>query len=158
MAGGVSGHPGKCHARARGRWLDSRGCAAVFHPHACLASRGLGVVLRVADAQGPADVGGIKAGDRIISVDGKTPADVSSDALADMLRGAEGSQVEVVARLKRTMPEVKDLDVLSESYIKTRYGNKELTEAETERLTAVWQKARVQAIGSETASVPTPAV
>jgi carboxyl-terminal processing protease len=47
---------------------------------------------------GPADVGGIKPRDRIISVDGKTPADVSSDALADMLRGAEGSQVEVVAR------------------------------------------------------------
>jgi len=54
---------------------------------------------------------------------------------------------EVVARLKRTMPEVKDLDILSESYIKTRYGNKELTEAETERLTAVWQKARNTLLG-----------
>jgi hypothetical protein len=54
---------------------------------------------------------------------------------------------EVVARLKRTMPDVKDLDILSESYIKTRYGNKDLTEAETERLTAVWQKARNTLLG-----------
>jgi hypothetical protein len=49
---------------------------------------------------------------------------------------------EVVARLKKSLPEVPDLDYLGETYIKTRYGNKELTSTETERLTAVWQKAR----------------
>jgi transglutaminase-like putative cysteine protease len=49
---------------------------------------------------------------------------------------------EVVGRLKRELPDVKDLDYLSESYMKTRYGGKELTADERDRLTKVWSKAR----------------
>jgi len=50
-------------------------------------------------ANGPAYSGGIRAGDFIIAVDGKTtPADATPDTLADMLRGAEGSQVSVSVR------------------------------------------------------------
>jgi transglutaminase-like putative cysteine protease len=49
---------------------------------------------------------------------------------------------EVVARLKKQLPEVDDLDYLEESYVRTRYGNKELSEQERERLTQVWMKAR----------------
>jgi carboxyl-terminal processing protease len=47
---------------------------------------------------GPAALGGIKPGERIVEVDRKTTAEASPDTLADMLRGAEGSQVEVVAQ------------------------------------------------------------
>lgn len=47
---------------------------------------------------GPAQVGGIQIGDRVIAVDGKTTADTTPDALADMLRGRDGSQVEVAVR------------------------------------------------------------
>jgi len=68
---------------------------------------GLGVELKTEDAgllivnvipNGPASLGGLKIGDRIIEVDGRTMGQVSSDAMADMLRGVEGSQVRVTAR------------------------------------------------------------
>jgi carboxyl-terminal processing protease len=68
---------------------------------------GLGVELKTEPAgllivsvipNGPAAQGGIKPGDRLIEVDGKTTADCTPDTLADMLRGAEGSLVQVVAR------------------------------------------------------------
>jgi transglutaminase-like putative cysteine protease len=49
---------------------------------------------------------------------------------------------EMVARLKKQLPEIDDLDYLGESYIRTRYGQKEQTPEEKERLTQVWQKAR----------------
>ena len=49
---------------------------------------------------------------------------------------------EVVARLRQVMPDVDDIEFLGESYIKTRYGQKELTEDERERLKGVWQQAR----------------
>jgi carboxyl-terminal processing protease len=47
---------------------------------------------------GPAHVGGIRAGDMIVAVDGKTPNDTSPDTMADMLRGVEGTQVAVLVR------------------------------------------------------------
>jgi carboxyl-terminal processing protease len=46
-------------------------------------------------AGGPAYTGGIRNGDLIVAVDGKTPADCSPDTLADMLRGPEGTKVVV---------------------------------------------------------------
>jgi carboxyl-terminal processing protease len=49
-------------------------------------------------ATGPAALGGIKPGDRIVAVDGKSTANVSPDTLADLLRGAEGSQVLVAVQ------------------------------------------------------------
>jgi hypothetical protein len=49
---------------------------------------------------------------------------------------------EVIARLQQALPDVEDLDFLGESYIKTRYGQKELTEEEHERLKGVWGHAR----------------
>ncbi len=67
---------------------------------------GLGVELKTEDSAllivnvietGPAYLGGIRAGDRIVAVDGRTPRDkgVSPDLMADMLRGQEGSLVAV---------------------------------------------------------------
>ncbi|HEX5105097.1 MAG TPA: S41 family peptidase, partial [Pirellulaceae bacterium] len=47
---------------------------------------------------GPAAQSGIVPGDRLVEVDGKTTADCTPDELADMLRGAEGSLVEIVAK------------------------------------------------------------
>jgi carboxyl-terminal processing protease len=44
---------------------------------------------------GPAARGGLKAGERIVAVDGKTTQEVSSDTAADMLRGEEGTVVAV---------------------------------------------------------------
>ena len=49
---------------------------------------------------------------------------------------------EVVARLRQHLPEVDDLDYLSETYMKTRYGQKELSDEERSRLTQVWNRAR----------------
>jgi len=68
---------------------------------------GLGVELKTEETgllivnvipNGPASLGGLKIGDRIIEVDGRTLGQVSPDAMADMLRGVEGSQVRVTAR------------------------------------------------------------
>ena len=68
---------------------------------------GLGVELKTEPAGllivnvitgGPADVGGLRTGERILSVDGKTTADVSPDTMADMLRGEEATQVDVLAQ------------------------------------------------------------
>ncbi len=65
---------------------------------------GLGVELKTDDntlqivnviSTGPAARGGVKVGDRIIAVDGKTAPQLSADQLADLLRGEEGSLVEV---------------------------------------------------------------
>jgi carboxyl-terminal processing protease len=76
---------------------------------------------------GPAHLGGLKPGDRIVSVDGKTTADVSPDALADMLRGNEGTQVEVTAndaegqsrrlrlvRRRVEVPSVEDVKIIDQ--------------------------------------------
>jgi transglutaminase-like putative cysteine protease len=49
---------------------------------------------------------------------------------------------EVIARLQQTLPDIPDLDYLGESYIRSRYGHKELTEDEHERLKGVWGQAR----------------
>jgi carboxyl-terminal processing protease len=68
---------------------------------------GLGVELKTEKAGlaivnvipgGPAHMGGIRPGDLIVAVDGKTPADTSPDTLADMLRGVEGTSVAVAVR------------------------------------------------------------
>ncbi len=68
---------------------------------------GLGVELKTEPAGlsivnvitgGPAHTGGIRTGDLIVAVDGKTPQDTSPDTLADMLRGTEGTQVAVSVR------------------------------------------------------------
>ncbi len=68
---------------------------------------GLGIELKTEPAglyivnvipTGPAALGGIRRGERIVEVERKTTADASPDSLADMLRGAEGSQVEVVVQ------------------------------------------------------------
>jgi carboxyl-terminal processing protease len=48
---------------------------------------------------GPAHAGGIRPGDFIVAVDGKTtPADATPDTLADMLRGVDGTKVAVSVR------------------------------------------------------------
>ncbi|HLF72328.1 MAG TPA: transglutaminase domain-containing protein [Dehalococcoidia bacterium] len=49
---------------------------------------------------------------------------------------------ELVDRLKVELPEVKDLDYLGEQFIRARYGQKELTPDEKERLQAVWGQTR----------------
>jgi transglutaminase-like putative cysteine protease len=49
---------------------------------------------------------------------------------------------EVGDRLRQELPEVQDLDYLSESYIRSRYGGKELTPPEQERLESVWKQTR----------------
>jgi len=43
----------------------------------------------------PAQLSGIRSGDRIVAVDGKRTADVSTDVAADMLKGPVGSSVRV---------------------------------------------------------------
>ena len=68
---------------------------------------GLGVELKTEPAGllvvnvisgGPAQLGGIRAGDRIMQVDEKSSDQVTPDQLADLLRGTEGSLVTVVLR------------------------------------------------------------
>jgi transglutaminase-like putative cysteine protease len=49
---------------------------------------------------------------------------------------------DVMARLKQELPEVQDLDYLGESFIRARYGQKELSPDERQRLTQVWNQVR----------------
>jgi carboxyl-terminal processing protease len=67
---------------------------------------GLGVELKTEESSllivnvienGPAFEGGIRAGDRIVAVDGRTTQEkgITPDGLADMLRGQEGSRITV---------------------------------------------------------------
>ncbi|QDU96346.1 S41 family peptidase [Lignipirellula cremea] len=66
---------------------------------------GLGVELKAEDHAllivnvikgGPADAAGIKSGDRITEVDRKSMYDITTDQAADMLRGTEGSSVDLL--------------------------------------------------------------
>jgi carboxyl-terminal processing protease len=63
---------------------------------------GLLIVSTIAD--GPAAQGGIKKGERIVAVDSKSIHDTSPDTLADMLRGSEGSLVQVVVHDAQDQP------------------------------------------------------
>jgi len=65
---------------------------------------GLGIELKSNDSAlqimkvitgSPAQRGGIKAGDRIVAVDGRSTARLTTDQAADLLQGEEGSMVEV---------------------------------------------------------------
>lgn len=68
----------------------------------------------------PAERGGIRAGDRIVAVDGQSTESLNTDAAADMLQGPEGSVVEVTAvapdaaprtlRIRREQVEVPSVD------------------------------------------------
>ena len=54
---------------------------------------------------------------------------------------------ELTARLQQELPEVEDLDFVGESYTRARYGHKEMSPEETERLTTVWKRARGNLLG-----------
>ncbi len=90
---------------------------------------GLGIELKAEDhalrivsviAGGPADQGGIRVDDQIVEVDGRSTQDMSTDKAADMLKGVEGSHVELVLldghgdarrlRLERTRVDVPSVD------------------------------------------------
>jgi hypothetical protein len=49
---------------------------------------------------------------------------------------------ELTKRLKRELPEVDDMDYLGESFVRARYGQKELDASEKARLTKVWKQVR----------------
>jgi transglutaminase-like putative cysteine protease len=49
---------------------------------------------------------------------------------------------DIVARLRRELPEVNDIDYLGESFLRSRYGAKALAPAEKERLATVWKDVR----------------
>lgn len=55
----------------------------------------------------PADEGGLKVGDHILSVDGKSTEGKSSDDVKDILRGSPGSVVEVIVKRPGVAKEIK---------------------------------------------------
>ncbi len=57
----------------------------------------------------PAERAGIVANDRIVAVDGKSTADLSTDEAAAMLTGAEGSWVQVTAYTQGQQPRVLNI-------------------------------------------------
>lgn len=78
---------------------------------------GLGIELKSADGaltivkvipNSPAERGGLRAGDSIVAVDGRSTAELSTDEAANLLQGAEGSVVKVTAvtpgQSSRTLP------------------------------------------------------
>jgi carboxyl-terminal processing protease len=99
---------------------------------------GLGVELKSNDGSllivkvitgSPAERGGIRAGDRIIAVDGRTTAELSTDQAANMLQGKEGSTVVVttmgtdglsrdlsVRREQVEVPSVDGIKILDPAY------------------------------------------
>jgi len=52
----------------------------------------------------PADEGGMRAGDQIVSVDGQPTKDLSTDQAANLLQGVEGSIVELVVTAPSELP------------------------------------------------------
>lgn len=90
---------------------------------------GLGIELKASEssllivkvfAGGPADRAGLKAGDRIVAVEGRSTQELSSDQAANMLQGQEGTTVEVLIaspgiperrlRIRREQIEVPSID------------------------------------------------
>ena len=90
---------------------------------------GLGVELKAADGAlaivkvitgSPAAQGGVRAGDRIVAVDGRATDNLSTDQAASLLQGVEGSMVDVTlvtqgyaprtVRLRRSQVEVPSVD------------------------------------------------
>ena len=49
---------------------------------------------------------------------------------------------DITSRLHRELPEVQDLDYMSEAFLRSRYGQKQLEPAEKDRLAAVWKNVR----------------
>ena len=79
---------------------------------------GLGVELKAAEGAllivhvipgSPAERAGIQAQDRIVAVDGKSTAEMSTDEAAAMLTGAEGTWVRVTAYSPSTQPRVLNI-------------------------------------------------
>ena len=54
---------------------------------------------------------------------------------------------EYLAKLRRELPEVQDIDYVGTAYVRSRYGHKTLEEPEKERLTAVWKMIRKNLTG-----------
>ncbi len=99
---------------------------------------GLGIELRAQDQSllivnvlpgGPAEAAGIRNGDRIVEVDGLSVSQVSTDEAADMLKGPEGSAVNVgladasgavrslrVVRRRVDVPSVQDVKIADRQY------------------------------------------
>ena len=74
---------------------------------------GLGIELKAAEKSllivkvitgSPAERAGIKAGDRIVEVDGKATAELSTDAAADLLQGPENSVAQVMVMNTANQP------------------------------------------------------
>src|SRR4051794_34589681 len=49
---------------------------------------------------------------------------------------------DIVTRLRRELPDVKDLDFMGDAYVRARYGQKQLSEEEHDRLAGVFKQAR----------------
>lgn len=99
---------------------------------------GLGIELRAHDKSllivnvlpgGPAQAAGIHSGERIVEIDGLPVSQVSSDEAADMLKGPEGSAVEIVltgaagaarrlrvVRRRVDVPSVQDVKIVDRQY------------------------------------------
>ena len=99
---------------------------------------GLGIELKAAEGAlqivkvitgSPAEKSGIKAGDRITAVDNRPTAEMNTDQAADLLQGAEGSQVTVtlldpaghsrriaVRRAHVEVPSVDDIKIIDREY------------------------------------------
>ncbi len=99
---------------------------------------GLGIELRAQDKSllivnvlpgGPAQASGIRNGDRIVEVDGLSVSQVSTDEAADMLKGPEGSAVQValvdasgnkrqvrIVRRRVEVPSVQDVKMVDSQY------------------------------------------
>lgn len=99
---------------------------------------GLGIELKAEDHAlrivsvipgGPAEQGGIRVDDRIVEVDGRSTRDISTDKAADMLKGVEGSHVDLVLldrasdtrrlRLERTrvdVPSVEHIQIIDKEF------------------------------------------
>ena len=126
---------------------------------------GLGIELKADDQtllivdvipESPAESGGIRAGDRIVQVDGKSTNDISTDEAAEMLKGPEGSHVHVVVRSPDGSHRLLDLErnrvdvpsVVDIKMIDAEYGTAYMRLASFQKTTsrdvdaALWQLHR----------------
>jgi hypothetical protein len=107
-----------------GRWFGAKELEALFKPGASigitLKQAGAGIVVLSLPANGPAYIGGVRRGDRILAIDGKPVAPDAIDSVMAAIRGPVGSQLTL--RVRHADDRVENLVLTRRTMTPQDYG------------------------------------